>query len=84
MSKSDKKNRYCKSYISSLSNDGSSNKKKSLSHIQGCGNKRWHFTDNYYTRHTLAKELKEFTDGEAHMIATCKMSIIDATHKENV
>ena len=41
-------------------------------------------TDNYYTRHTLAKNLKEFTDGEAHMIGTCKMNIIGNANNKNV
>ena len=63
---------------------GHPTRKKSLSQIPGCGEKRWYFTDTYYTRHTLAKKLKDFTDGEAHMIGTCKMNIIDSANKDNV
>ena len=63
---------------------GHSTRNNFLCHIQGCGNKRWYFPDNYYTRHTLAKQLKEFTDEETHMIGTCKMNIIDSANKENV
>ena len=63
---------------------GHPKRKKPLTHIKGCGEKRWYFTDNYYTRHTLAKNLKDFTDGEAHTIGTCKLNIIDSANKDNV
>jgi hypothetical protein len=48
---------------------------------QPSGGKRYFFCDNYYTRHTLACALREFTDGEAHMIGTVKFTNVDATNR---
>ena len=42
------------------------------------------FTDSYYTTHTLGNHLKDFTDIEAHLIGTCKTSIMDSTNLLNV
>ena len=57
MSKSDKKIDTTKATALYVAMMGHPTRKKSLSHIQGCGNKSWYFTDNYYTRHTLEKQL---------------------------
>ena len=43
--------------------------------------KRIFFTDNFYTRHTLAKVLKDITDGEARLIGTVKYTNVDATNR---
>ena len=45
-----------------------------------CG-KRIFFSDNYYTRHVLAKCLKNMTDGEARIIGTVKYTNVDATNR---
>jgi len=45
------------------------------------GGKRYFFCDNYYTRHTLAAKLSQFTDGEAFIIGTVKFPNIDATNR---
>ena len=42
--------------------------------------KRVFFTDNFYTRHTLAKELKGITDNEARLIGTVKFTNVDSTN----
>ena len=39
------------------------------------------FTDNFYTRHKLAKELKLLTDDKAQMIGTMKFTNIDSTNQ---
>ena len=57
MSKSDKKFDTTKATALYVAMMGHPTRKKSLSHIQDCGNKRWYFTDTYYIRHTLAKQL---------------------------
>ncbi len=43
--------------------------------------KRVFFTDNFYTRHNLAHALKIMTDGEARMIGTVRLSLVDATNR---
>lgn len=43
--------------------------------------KRLFFTDNFYTRHTLAEVLKRITDGEARLCGTVKFSNVDATNR---
>jgi hypothetical protein len=45
------------------------------------GGKRYFFSDNYYTRHTLASKLSQFTDGESFLIGTVKFPNIDATNR---
>ena len=57
-------------------------KKKAMTSIKEVGIKRWYFTDNYYTRHTLGNHLKDFKDDEAHLIGTCKTSVMDSTNLE--
>ena len=42
--------------------------------------KRVFFTDNFYTRHILAKVLK-ITDGEARICGTVKYTNVDATNR---
>ena len=59
-------------------------KKKAMTSIKEVGIKRWYFTDNYYTRHTLGNHLKEFTDEEARLIGTCKTSVMDSDNLETV
>ena len=44
--------------------------------------KRIFFTDNFYTRHVLAKELKRMTDNEARMIGIIKFTNVDATNRK--
>ena len=39
--------------------------------------RRLFVTDNYYTRHTLAKNLKKETDGEARLLGTMKYTNIE-------
>jgi hypothetical protein len=39
------------------------------------------FCDNYYTWHTLASSLYNFTDGEAHLIGTVKFTNVDVTNR---
>ena len=46
--------------------------------------KRWYFTNNLYTRHTFAKQLLYFTDGEAHIIEMCELSLMDKLNQKNV
>lgn len=42
----------------------------------------WFFvTDNFYTRHTLAKQILKLTDGEARMFGTVTMNIVDAVNR---
>ena len=43
--------------------------------------KRVFFTDNFYTHHTLAKELQAITDNEAKLIGTLKFTNVDATNR---
>ena len=43
--------------------------------------KRLFFTDNFYTRHVLAKVLKQITDGEARICGTVKFTNVDATNR---
>jgi hypothetical protein len=43
--------------------------------------KRVFFTDNFYTCHTLAKELKGIADNEARMIGTVKFTNVDSTNQ---
>jgi len=45
------------------------------------GGKRYFFCDNYYTRHTIAKTLLQFTDGKAHIIGTVKFTNVDGTNR---
>ena len=47
------------------------------------GNKRWYFTDNFYTRYPMAKYLLSYFDNEVYLIGTCILSVIDATNLEN-
>ena len=42
------------------------------------------FTDNFYTRHNLAKELKLLTDNEAWLIDTVKFTNVDETNREHL
>lgn len=46
--------------------------------------KRVFFTDNFYTRHTLAKELQGITDNEARLIGTVKFTNVDATNRKHL
>ena len=46
--------------------------------------RRIFFTDNFYTRHALASELKTVTDGEARLIGTVKFSNVDGTNREHL
>ena len=46
--------------------------------------KRYLITDNFYTRHNLAKCISGFTDGEVHIIGTVIFSYIEACNKHNV
>ena len=39
------------------------------------------YCDNYYTRHSLASELKRITDGEARIIGTIKYNLVDSTNR---
>jgi hypothetical protein len=48
---------------------------------QPTGSKWYFFCDNYYTCHRLATVLHEFTDGEAYMIGTVKVTNVDATNR---
>ena len=59
-------------------------KKMPVNTIPGAVNKRWYFTYNFYTRHTLAKHLLSYSDNEVHLIGTCKLNVMDATNLENV
>ena len=59
-------------------------KTKDITTIEGAGKKRWYFTDNFYTRHTLAQDLKKYSGGEAHLIGTCKINIMDAANITNI
>ena len=53
-------------------------KSKDITTIEGAGKKRRYFTDNFYKRHNLAKNLKTYSDGEAedYLIGKCKINII--------
>ena len=42
------------------------------------------FTDNFYTRHVLATELKNKTDGEARLCGTVKFTKVDATNRTHL
>jgi len=46
--------------------------------------KRVFFTDNYYTRHTLAKELKAITDNEARLCGTVKFTNVDSINRAHL
>lgn len=46
--------------------------------------KRVFFCDNFYTRHTLASELKRITDGEARLCGTVKFTNVDSTNRPNL
>ena len=39
------------------------------------------FSDKYYTRHVLAKCLKNMTDGEARIIGMVKYTNVDSTNR---
>ena len=43
--------------------------------------RRVFFTDNFYTRHSLADKLKSMTDGEACIIGTVKFTNVDGTNR---
>lgn len=43
--------------------------------------KRVIFTDNFYTRHNLAKELYDITDGKMFLIGTVKFTNVDAINR---
>jgi hypothetical protein len=42
------------------------------------------FCDNFYIRHTLARELKRITDGEARLCGTVKFINVDATNRQHL
>jgi hypothetical protein len=42
------------------------------------------FSDNFYTRHTIAEVLHKFTDNEAHLIGTVKFTNVDATNRNHL
>jgi hypothetical protein len=42
------------------------------------------FMDNFYTRHVLAEKLKQMTDGEARIIGTCKMNLVNKVNAVGV
>ena len=42
------------------------------------------FTDNFYTRHSLADELKSITDGEVRIIGTVKFTNVDGTNRPHL
>ena len=44
-------------------------------------NKRYFFTDNFYTRHILAHKMYEFADKDVHLIGTVKFTNVDATNR---
>ncbi|HEY9301516.1 MAG TPA: hypothetical protein VIQ31_35160, partial [Phormidium sp.] len=48
------------------------------------GNKRVFFTDNFYTRHVIAKELDRITDGKAKLIGTVRFNNIEKLSKAHV
>lgn len=43
--------------------------------------KRVLFTDNFYTRHTMAKELNTYTDGKVFLVGTVKFTNVDAINR---
>jgi len=38
-------------------------------------------SDNFYTRHTFAKAIRAFTDGEVHMTGTVRLNLVDKWNK---
>lgn len=40
--------------------------------------------DNFYTRHVLAEKLKQMTDGEARIVGTCKMNLVNKVNAVGV
>ena len=46
--------------------------------------RRVFFTDNFYTRHSLADKLKSMTDGEACIIGTVKFTNVDGTNRPHL
>lgn len=63
---------------------GTQVQKISVKTIDGDGTKRILFVDNYYTRHSFANSLSDFTDSEFQMIGTVRMNFIDKHNKKNV
>ena len=49
------------------------------SHPMECG--RLFVTDNFYTRHALGKQLLRLTDGEARLLGTVRMNVVDAVNR---
>jgi YHS domain-containing protein len=48
---------------------------------QNGGKRYFFFSDNFYTKHTIAEALHKFTDSEAHLIGTVKFNNVDATNR---
>ena len=42
------------------------------------------FMDNFYTRHSLARKIKQLTKDEIKVIGTVKLNLLDAYNKKNV
>jgi hypothetical protein len=52
--------------------------------MRSSSSKRVIFTDNFYTRHTMASTLKDATDGEAQMIGTVRFNVGDAVNRIHI
>ena len=42
------------------------------------------FTDNFYTRHSLARGIDKITDGNTKLTGTCRLNFVDAVNKKLV
>ena len=59
-----------------------------ISHLhkmsQSPSGKRVVFMDNFYTRHPLARKIKQLTNNEIKVIGTVKLNSLDAYNKKNI
>ena len=51
------------------------------SYLENKGCKQWIFTDNFYTRHVLAKKILQFSDQEICMTGTVRFNLVDAINR---
>ena len=42
------------------------------------------FMDNFYTRHNLGEKVKQLTNGEIHIMGTCRLNVIQSKNKIGV